>query len=845
MNTCSTIISSLSAKFLTLFLLLFLPFVGSSQNFVNGDFEINTAGVDQINLTNAAFNGFMSNIEGFGTNGNLDIVTSATYGAGPISGNWYCALTGGGTDVISMELTAPLVQGQTYDICFWYVQWNSFQAFPLEFGAATAPATVGTAVYTSPVPTQTWTQHTFSFVAPNNATHITVQGTSGTISNWIKIDGFTFGSCGLPPTADLVASNTTPCVGDCIDFTDLSSGGPTTWNWSFPGATPATSTAQNPTGICYNTPGTYDVTLTVTNANGTDDTTYTNYIVVNPCATPTADFVASNTTLCETDCIDFTDLSTGNPTSWTWTFTGGIPATSNVQNPTNICYNTAGTYDVTLSVTNGSGTHDTTFTNYITVNPQDNAAFTYPLTTYCVGDPDPTPTIAGTTGGTFTIDNGGVINPTTGVVDIAGSGGGTFVVTYTTTGLCPDTATFMITISVGGDATILSNAGPFCAGDPSVNLTAVDPGGTWTGTGITDAVAGTFDPSTAGAGSHTITYTIPGACGSTDNVTIVVNPQDDATFSYPNAFICINDPNPVATVTGTAGGTFTIDNGGVINSATGEVDLTATSSGTYNVTYTTTGICPATSTVSITIIDPITPIIDPAGPYCVNWSPDTLTVSALGGIWSGTGIDPATGAFNPALAGVGTHDIIYTIAGSCGGADTIQVIVSGLPTADAGLDTTIAVGGDATLTATGGTSYLWSPLDDLDCSTCPTVIANPLVTTTYWVTATNEFGCTDSDSVIVTVTNDFEVWVPNIFSPNASGHNDVFYVRGKGIASIEFYVFDRWGELVFETTELDTGWDGTIRGKPANGGVYVYLIRAYSYTSDEPKELKGNVTLVR
>ena len=90
-----------------------------SQVFLNGDFENNTAGTDQINISNAAYGGFMANSVAFGTFGDIDIVTSGTYCGFRQSGCWYVALTGNGTDAFSMRLSAPLVTGNSYTMSFW------------------------------------------------------------------------------------------------------------------------------------------------------------------------------------------------------------------------------------------------------------------------------------------------------------------------------------------------------------------------------------------------------------------------------------------------------------------------------------------------------------------------------------------------------------------------------------------------------------------------------------------------------------------------------------------------------------------------------------------------------
>ncbi len=172
-----------------------------------------------------------------------------------------------------------------------------------------------------------------------------------------------------PPVANFEADVTTIDEGGSIHFTDLSTNDPTSWNWIFEGGTPSNSTEQNPT-IVYNTPGTYDVTLIVSNEGGEDTKKYTNYITVNEVIVvepPVANFEADVTTIDEGGLVHFTDLSTNDPTSWNWIFEGGTPSNSTSQNPT-IVYNTPGTYDVTLIVSNEGGEDTKKYTNYITVN---------------------------------------------------------------------------------------------------------------------------------------------------------------------------------------------------------------------------------------------------------------------------------------------------------------------------------------------------------------------------------------------------------------------------------------------------------------------------------------------
>jgi PKD repeat protein len=166
-----------------------------------------------------------------------------------------------------------------------------------------------------------------------------------------------------PLAAEFSGTPTTVCTGGTVTFTDLSTGSPTSWSWTFAGGTPATSTAQNPV-VTYSTPGVYNVSLTVSNGTTNDTETKTNYITV---ANITTNFTGTPTTVTIGNTVSFTDNTSCNPTSWSWSFPGGTPSTSTAQNPV-ITYNTVGVYDVTLVATNASGNDTETKTGYITVS---------------------------------------------------------------------------------------------------------------------------------------------------------------------------------------------------------------------------------------------------------------------------------------------------------------------------------------------------------------------------------------------------------------------------------------------------------------------------------------------
>lgn len=142
--------------------------------------------------------------------------------------------------------------------------------------------------------------------------------------------------------------------------------------------------------------------------------------------------------------------------------------------------------------------------------------------------------------------------------------------------------------------------------------------------------------------------------------------------------------------------------------------------------------------------------------------------------------------------------------------------------------------------------YSWSPPTALSCTNCVSPMANPSVTTQYVLTVTDKNGCTDTSSITIFVDlTCFDPFVPSAFSPNGDQENDVLYVRSNCLKNFTFRVFDRWGEKVFETENLEKGWDGSFRGAPMNAGVFMYTLEGYQTTGGKEIRQKGNITLVK
>ncbi|MFN4811184.1 MAG: gliding motility-associated C-terminal domain-containing protein [Bacteroidota bacterium] len=177
--------------------------------------------------------------------------------------------------------------------------------------------------------------------------------------------------------------------------------------------------------------------------------------------------------------------------------------------------------------------------------------------------------------------------------------------------------------------------------------------------------------------------------------------------------------------------------------------------------------------------------------------------------------------------------------------NSLNIQVNPIPTVVLSNDVTIQQGESTTLTATtaANLTYLWTPSTALSCTDCTVAEANPEESTTYTFTVTDPAtNCSAADSVVVTVIRTFDVWVPNAFSPNKDGVNDIFFVRGNNVKDFALKIFDRWGTLMFETSNLNDGWNGEFQGRIVNTGIFVYTL---DYTLKEGTQgtLKGNISV--
>ena len=140
--------------------------------------------------------------------------------------------------------------------------------------------------------------------------------------------------------------------------------------------------------------------------------------------------------------------------------------------------------------------------------------------------------------------------------------------------------------------------------------------------------------------------------------------------------------------------------------------------------------------------------------------------------------------------------------------------------------------------------FSWFPPAGLSGDNISNPVASPEVTTKYYVIGTSEFGCVVVDTITVYVDPQTLLAVPNAFTPG-NGPNNVFKIIKNGLATLNYFrIFNRWGNMVFETTDIDNGWDGTFSGAPQPFDVYIYEIQAVTSTGVVFTK-KGNVTLIR
>ncbi len=192
------------------------------------------------------------------------------------------------------------------------------------------------------------------------------------------------------------------------------------------------------------------------------------------------------------------------------------------------------------------------------------------------------------------------------------------------------------------------------------------------------------------------------------------------------------------------------------------------------------------------------------------------------------------------------YTVVATDSNSCKASASVKVTVQQPPVVTL-KDTTIIIGETVKLNAAAGEgfSYLWTPSKGLSCTTCPDPEGQPLDSTLYTVIISDENNCFNTErSAYIKVRQAYSIEVPTAFTPGKD-RNNVVYINGWGIKKlIDWKIYNRWGQLVFESNDLKHGWDGYFNGQLQNTETYVYVINALMY-DEKIKSKKGNISLLR
>jgi gliding motility-associated-like protein len=281
--------------------------------------------------------------------------------------------------------------------------------------------------------------------------------------------------------------------------------------------------------------------------------------------------------------------------------------------------------------------------------------------------------------------------------------------------------------------------------------------------------------------------------------------------------------------------------------------------GSYQVVVTDHGHCPVTDTVEV--VRPSFNIYTASAEAVSCYGPDYAD-----GAIHVQGSNSQNGPFQYSINGgpyqtspdfTGLPAGSYTVsAHDHYGCDTTFTIVVGQPQPAALRvapdDTTVVVGASVQLISDFGPypadsirSYQWSPAAGLSCIDCAAPMASPNSTqNAYTLAVTYNHGCVVTATAQIHVPGHPPLFIPNAFSPNNDGNNDVWSINGSGVKDVKALLFNRWGEKVFESNEQSQGWDGYYKGELQEPGVFVFVVDVV-YLNGETVTQKGSLTLIR
>jgi gliding motility-associated-like protein len=676
------------------------------------------------------------------------------------------------------------------------------------------------------------------------------------------------------PVADFCLGTAAP-VQLTVDVTGSDSSGSGTW--SGPGIINGATGTFSPTAAGF---GQHKILYTFIEKSCTFKDSITIGVYQQPSSNFTADAVICSD---KKATVTFTGTA-GAGATYTWNFDGGAAVPGVGPGPHQVSWTTPGMKNISLTVSQ-SGCTSAAFTQQVQVDEAlETPGFTCDATTESV---------------IFTWD--AVANSTGYTVDVLAGPAGTQVspTSYEMTGLDPGQAV-SIQLTVNGNTACpepvvkmdcaalpcpnitiaIESVAPLCLTGPGgpVELTAHANGatanghGSWSGPGIIDPDLGIFDKTAAGVGTHTLTFTHQEAnCTYTETLDIEVLPPPTADAGEDARLTCwehdqVVDLGGPGTSVGANITYLWIADFGDFPGVQTIRNPQVTVPGTYTLVVSNGALgCSAMDTVVVEASQDVpVPAISVSPMSCHGNDDAFVAINSVSGgeepyYFSLNGAPYVSADTFPYLS-PGNYELSVMDASGCESSVNFTINDPGVLTVDL---TANLVGKN--LIKAGESIQLvtlvslpvdsidlvqWSHPDLLDCDDCLDPVATPFETTTFIVTV-NSNGCEVSDNLTIFVEDEVLVYVPNAFSPNGDGTNDVFMIyAGPKVTRVKsFLVFDRWGEKVYQFEDFDPkdpsrGWDGTFRGQLMNQGVFVWFAEI-ELTDGSTKVLEGDVTLVR
>lgn len=391
-----------------------------------------------------------------------------------------------------------------------------------------------------------------------------------------------------------------------------------------------------------------------------------------------------------------------------------------------------------------------------------------------------------------------------------------------------------------------------CTGSSDGCINVTPAGGTGPYTHSWSNGATTANPCNFAAGTYADTIRDSRGCMHVEANIVMTEPAPVTQTLTPTPILCPGDSNGTITVV-PSGGTpgYTYQWAAPLSSSSATVSGLA--AGSYTVSVTDANGCTSTGSATVAPANPMIMAPKVKDVLCTPLKNGYIFVGVTGGapaysyLWS-------TGNTSDYIAGLdsGLYTITVTDGNGCTIDSTFHVQIDSSFIVRISPDTVTIDQGETVILSvdfigSGTLAHMsWSPDSYLSCSDCTTPVASPIHTTQYTVHAVSDSGCVSDATALITVRSEHQLYVPNAFTPNNDGINDGWEAYGnkKAWRFVEVNVYDRWGERVFSSNDINFSWDGSYNGTMMEPNAYVYVIKV-SYGDGYTADNKGTVTLIR